>query len=314
LKKDESHLTLSVKDVDLVAPDDRTSDITRPRLADAERPSATSERMGYASSQADDDEADDRGRPAVSERAALTRDPPKRGWVLPALAAAVAGIVFGRVVWPTPAKTESPATPPPAVTVAAASENTPASTPPANEGTETSPADTTATPEATPPAEAPLPTEKKSRRTGTSAAATPPAGNEHASDTPTTAKAPASPADTGLSLSDLLDRAGSARRAGEHSTARDLYQRALRQSPSNAEAHRGLGDIARAQGDLNAAKASYQRALATSPTYGPAQLGLADTEWDLGNRASAQRHYAQIVERLGKRAPERAKQRAGSSE
>ena len=96
--------------------------------------------------------------------------------------------------------------------------------------------------------------------------------------------------------------------------ARELYQRVLRQNPRNVEAHGGLGDIARAQGDLNAAKASYERALAASPAYGPAQLGLADTEWDLGDQASAQRHYAQIVDRLGKRAPARAKQRSGAND
>lgn len=110
-------------------------------------------------------------------------------------------------------------------------------------------------------------------------------------------------------MSELLDRAGSARRSGDYTAARDFYERVLRQSPGNVEANGGLGDVARAQGDLAAAKASYERALATSPSYGPAQLGLADTEWDLGNRAGAQRRYAQIVERLGDRAPERAKQR-----
>jgi tetratricopeptide (TPR) repeat protein len=114
-------------------------------------------------------------------------------------------------------------------------------------------------------------------------------------------------------MSELLDKAGSAKRSGDNPTARELYERILKQNPSNVEANGGLGDVARAQGDLNAAKVSYERALAASPSYGPAQLGLADTEWDLGNRDSAQRRYAQIVERLGARAPDRAKQRSGAA-
>jgi Tfp pilus assembly protein PilF len=74
-----------------------------------------------------------------------------------------------------------------------------------------------------------------------------------------------------------------------------------------------MGDVAKAQGDLAGAKASYERALAASPTYTPALLGLADVEWDQGNRPSAAKRYAQIVDRLGDRAPQRAKDRAGSA-
>jgi tetratricopeptide (TPR) repeat protein len=117
------------------------------------------------------------------------------------------------------------------------------------------------------------------------------------------------PAGGPVAMSDLLDQAGTARRAGDLVKARELYQRVLQQSANNVEANGGLGDVARAQGDLNAAKASYERALASSPSYGPAQLGLADTEWELGNKAGARNRYAQIVERLGDRAPERARQR-----
>jgi tetratricopeptide (TPR) repeat protein len=124
----------------------------------------------------------------------------------------------------------------------------------------------------------------------------------------------ATPDNDTASVSDLLDRAGTARRRGDYSTARELYERVLKQNPANVEANGGLGDVARAQGDLNSAKTSYARALAISPSYGPAQLGLADAEWDLGDRAAAQRRYAQIVERLGDRAPERAKERTAATE
>jgi Tfp pilus assembly protein PilF len=135
----------------------------------------------------------------------------------------------------------------------------------------------------------------------------PPVGTDSAA--PTEKKSPPPATHDGLSMSEMLDRAGAARRSGDYATARDLFQKVVNQNPGNVEANGGLGDVARAQGDLSSAKASYERALTTSPSYGPAQLGLADTEWDLGNRAGAQRRYAQIVERLGERAPERAKQR-----
>lgn len=111
-------------------------------------------------------------------------------------------------------------------------------------------------------------------------------------------------------MSELLDKAGAAKRKGDLATARDLYQRVIAMSPNNVEANGGLGDVAKAQGDLNAAKTSYERALAASPTYSPALLGLADVEWDQGNQASAKKRYMQIVDRMGDRAPARAKERS----
>jgi Tfp pilus assembly protein PilF len=108
-----------------------------------------------------------------------------------------------------------------------------------------------------------------------------------------------------------LDKAGQAKCSGDYAMAKEFYGKVLRESPSNVEAHSGLGDIARAQGDLAGAKAAYKQALASSPDYGPALLSLADTEWDLGDRASAQQRYAKIVAARGGSAPERAKQRAG---
>jgi Tfp pilus assembly protein PilF len=111
-------------------------------------------------------------------------------------------------------------------------------------------------------------------------------------------------------MSELLDQAGAAKRKGDLATARDLYGKVLAMSPNNVEANGGLGDVAKAQGDLPAAKASYEHALASSPTYSPALLGLADVEWDMGNQAEAKRRYAQIVERMGDRAPARAKERS----
>jgi len=116
-----------------------------------------------------------------------------------------------------------------------------------------------------------------------------------------------------LSMSELLDHAGAARRSGDYAGARGFYEKILKDNPANVEANGGLGDVARATGDLAAAKASYEHALASSPGYGPAALGLADVEWDLGDKTTAQKHYAQIVERQGDRAPARARERSGAS-
>jgi tetratricopeptide (TPR) repeat protein len=83
-------------------------------------------------------------------------------------------------------------------------------------------------------------------------------------------------------------------------------------NPGNVEAYAGLGELSRAGGDLTGAKASFEKALATSPSYSPALLGLADTEWDLGERASAQRHYRTLVSNASS-PPERAKARAAGA-
>lgn len=80
-------------------------------------------------------------------------------------------------------------------------------------------------------------------------------------------------------------------------------------NPGNVEAYAGLGELSRAGGDLAGAKASFEKALATSPSYSPALLGLADTEWDLGDKAAAQRHYRALVSNASS-PPERAKARA----
>lgn len=132
------------------------------------------------------------------------------------------------------------------------------------------------------------------------------------SDAPpvTSAQKPTVAAVESGSMSELLDKAGAAKRKGDLATAKDLYTKVIGMSPTNVEANGGLGDIAKAQGDLPGAKAAYERALAASPAYSPALLGLADVEWDSGNQAEAKRRYGQIVDRMGDRAPERAKERS----
>jgi hypothetical protein len=291
------------------------------KQADAAKSTPTVPKKTGASSETKREGTKREGKPVASARAAVAEDEPKRGWLLPTLAVAGVALVIWRMMAASPSKTDTP--PQPTTTIATttptAAPTTTETTPPAPTAVTTNaPADTTATTTTTATtatattttaatAVAPTTTTEKKLRGPREpiASADPPAPVE---------KKAAAAADNGSSMSELLDRAGSARRKGDYATARDLYERVLRDNPGNVEANGGLGDVARAQGDLNGAKASYERALAASPSYGPAQLGLADTEWDLGNHAGAQRRYAQIVERLGDRAPERAKQRSTVNE
>lgn len=116
-----------------------------------------------------------------------------------------------------------------------------------------------------------------------------------------------------LSLSELLERAAAARRGGDRTRAKELYEKALERNPGNAEAYAGLGDVARSSGDLAAAKDAFQKALATSPSYYPAQLGLADIEWDQGDRASARQRYTDLANRGGVAVPARVRERLGDA-
>jgi tetratricopeptide (TPR) repeat protein len=252
-------------------------------------------------------------KPIASARAAVAEDEPKRGWVLPALAVAGVAIAVWRIMAASPDKTD----PTPQQPTATVATPTPTETAPAP--TATAEPTSTAAPSATvvttpPPTATTVVATTEPTATATGKKPRPPAEAPTGDRPPPTEKnTPPPAAEPGaLSMSEMLDKAGSARRSGDYATARDLFGKVLKQNPSNVEANGGMGDVARAQGDLGGAKASYERALAASPSYGPAQLGLADTEWDLGNHAGAQRRYAQIVERLGERAPERAKQRAAA--
>jgi predicted Zn finger-like uncharacterized protein len=230
-----------------------------------------------------------------------------RSWLLPALGvAAAAGVVWylanGQSNNP---QTQTPSNP--TATMTAAPTNTTAST-----EKPVDPSTTTTTTTATASASAPAPIEKAAtpnvKPVESAHAAHPTTTGEPTTTTTTTAK----PNPANMSMSEALDKAGQARRSGDFANAKELYARVLKDSPTNVEAHSGLGDIAKAQGDLAAAKASYQKALASSPDYGPALLSLADTEWDMGDRAAAQARYAKIVAARGGSAPARAKERAGT--
>ena len=252
----------------------------------------------------------------VVARAPAAEEKPNRTWMWAALAVVLLVGIGWRLSQssetPPPAPTPTVATiaPPTPVTTPAEPNDTPPPTPttPSSDTTASetppTPTETTATPTGDVPAVAPKPVAENTSGGATTVAATP---------TPATPaeKKPSVPVtDAPGSMSELLDKAGAAKRKGDLATARDLYQRVIAMSPNNVEANGGLGDVAKAQGDLNAAKTSYERALAASPTYSPALLGLADVEWDQGNQASAKKRYMQIVDRMGDRAPARAKERS----
>jgi hypothetical protein len=123
------------------------------------------------------------------------------------------------------------------------------------------------------------------------------------------ARPPAAVSDDSLPPNEILHRAHASLRQGDRARAKQQFAAVLAKDPSNVEASTGLGDIARADGDLAGARDHYQRALTVSPSYVPAMLALADVKWDLGEKSDAQARYAAIVDRLGDRAPARAKER-----
>jgi len=268
-----------------------------------------------------EDDASESVRPAPLTRIAPATLPPaeepKRSFLVPALVIGVAAVLLWRIMAsPTKTPDETPTT----ITTASATA-TPSAEPSA---TATPSAEPSAAPSAEPAASASSSAEptaiKEPPATTTTVTTTPrPTGTATTAPTSTataptgepTEKKPAANVPVGeMSMSDMLDKAGSAKRSGDLPLAHDLYARVLKQSPTNVEANGGLGDVARAQGDLPAAKASYQRALAASPSYSPAMLGLADIEWDEGNRDAAQARYAKIVEQMRGRAPQRARDRS----
>lgn len=274
----------------------------------------------------EDEASSESARPAPLTRIAPATLPPaeaeepKRSVIVPALAIAVAGFIFWRIM-SSPSKVEAPPTPTTTTTATATAE--PSATETASAAPSSEPAASESA-SAAPTTDPPAPSATVATSTTTSATPTPkPTATATATATAgPTATTTAEPGDRPkpaapvgeMSMGDMLDKAGSAKRSGDYPTARDLYERVLKQSPANVEANGGLGDVARAQGDASAAKASYQRALAASPSYSPALLGLADIEWDEGNRDSASARYGKIVEQMRGRAPQRARDRAPATE
>ena len=241
--------------------------------------------------------------PAVETRpsrpvAKSTAPPPepvvKRSWGLPFLVcAAVASVVIYMTRNPAPA---------PIAPVA----------PPTVQASGSPPTGTTATPSAEPSSNSLAPSTSASAVPSGSASVTRLAGGATEPGAARPAGGGLTEVDSQLALSEVLSRAGAARRGGDPARAKVLYERALALSAGNAEAHGGLAEIARSQGDFASAKASYERALSTSPGYGPALLGLGDVLWESGDRDGAAKRYRELLG-VSSSAPERARERSGNA-
>ena len=106
-------------------------------------------------------------------------------------------------------------------------------------------------------------------------------------------------------------QASAAFRAGDLPKARLLYEQLVARNAHDVEAWSALGDTARAQGSMADAESAHRRALGINPRYLPSLLGLADIGWDNGDRAGAQKRYAELLERFPlEMLPERVKTRA----
>jgi hypothetical protein len=268
--------TLPPKRPDLPPPSIDVEELLRSKLANADRAPVSAR--------------------AVEARPSVAQDDKPTSWVLP-----IVGIVAaGAIVWLLTRD-------------GSVSNEVPAAT------SSGSPSASVVLPErSASPASSALPSGSSSASPSSSAsgsAAAAPTPAEETSASPSAAPAePHRPVDINtLSLAELLDRAGGARRGGDRARAKELYEKALAHNPGNAEAYAGLGDLARAGGDLAGAKDAYQKALATSPSYSPALLGLADIEWEMGDRASAQKRYTEIANRIGANAPVRVRERLGET-
>ncbi len=240
-----------------------------------------------------------------ASRTATTTRPPapaaeaKRGWLMPvAVCAVLAAVLAYATRGPTPTEpipptaTREPPTASPTTSAATSTANT----------TSTLTASTSTAPLST-ASGAPAPI-------ASGAASGGPAGSAAPMGTSASAPRLLTEVDSQLALSEVLARAGTARRGGEPARAKALYDRALALTGGNVEAYAGLAELARGQGDLAGAKANYERALSMSPGFAPARIGLADVQWDLGDHEGAQRHYREL---LGSHAsiPERVRERAG---
>lgn len=85
---------------------------------------------------------------------------------------------------------------------------------------------------------------------------------------------------------------------------------APRRAPTPAEVFVAEGDRAFHAGDYSTAKRSYQRALSVSPAYLPARVGVAGVDWETGHRLEARDGYRAIVNDAPSMAPPIARERA----
>lgn len=121
----------------------------------------------------------------------------------------------------------------------------------------------------------------------------PPAETEEASNTPSPAKPAAAPAEAYEKLVADADRA---LENGSNSTAKDLYQRALRLRPGGVRALSGLGFAALDRGQIPAAYGFFKRALGAKTSYGPALFGMGEVRRARGEKALALQSYQRYLQ------------------
>src|SRR5262245_54442464 len=77
--------------------------------------------------------------------------------------------------------------------------------------------------------------------------------------------------------------------AGDHATAAEHFERALRADPERAEAHHYAGGVAFHAGRYREAAERFERACRLAPALPLCHFDLAVTHWKLGDAEAARR-------------------------
>jgi DNA-directed RNA polymerase subunit RPC12/RpoP len=233
---------------------------------------------------------------ATSVARSVEPETPARSWTLPLLGVAAVGVITWAYMGPS--KPEPPAPAAPTETATASASNPPAS------------ADSIEPPVVIhPEVEAAVLVIPATTAISTHVTDAPPT----ASSTSAAGVRAMTPGGDGGGADAISQRAhaSSAFRAGDFPKARLIYEQIVAKNAQDVEAWSGLGETARAQGSMADAESAYRRALGVNPRYLPALIGLADLGWDNGDRAGAQKRYADLTERFPlDMLPERVKTRA----
>jgi tetratricopeptide (TPR) repeat protein len=80
----------------------------------------------------------------------------------------------------------------------------------------------------------------------------------------------------------------------DFASAKQMYERAIQEHPSYAEAHCNLGVIHKEEGRLEKAIASYERALAISPEFSIVSNNLAIALTEMGTRVKMAGDWLQV--------------------
>jgi predicted Zn finger-like uncharacterized protein len=98
------------------------------------------------------------------------------------------------------------------------------------------------------------------------------------------------------SVGAMIARAKRLQRRGKQREARALFESVIEDSPTNLEAHSGLGYYYLDTKSAGQAIASFRRCLTLNPNYGPALIGLAETYKFQGQTNQALKYYRRYME------------------